>query len=61
MELQEQLVAIHMATIQKDAKLLTQQSELITKIQGDDFDIDSYAEKLSKMTKKKLKVYKYLD
>jgi hypothetical protein len=31
-----------MATIQKDAKLLTQESEMIKKIQGEDYDIDSY-------------------
>ena len=50
-----------MATVQKDAKLLTQQSEMITKIQGDEYDIDTYVEKLAKMTKKKLKIYQYLD
>jgi hypothetical protein len=34
---------------------------MITKIQGDDYDIDTYVEKLAKMTKKKLKIYQYLD
>jgi hypothetical protein len=34
---------------------------MIKKIQGDDYDIDSYLEKLSKMTKKKIKIYQYLD
>lgn len=35
---------------------------MIAKIQGDsDYDIDNYAEKLSKMTKKKLKIYQFLD
>lgn len=35
---------------------------MIAKIQGDTYyDIDSYAEKLSKMTKKKLKIYQFLD
>lgn len=34
---------------------------MVTKVQGDDWDIDSYIEKLSKMTKKKLKIYQYLD
>jgi hypothetical protein len=34
---------------------------MIKKIQGDDYDIDNYLEKLSKMTKKKIKIYQYLD
>lgn len=35
---------------------------MIAKIQGDEeYDIDTYVEKLSKMTKKKLKIYQYLD
>jgi hypothetical protein len=35
---------------------------MITKIQGDDeYDIDNYVQKLSKMTKKKLKIYQFLD
>lgn len=34
---------------------------MIKKIQGDDCDIDSYVEKLAKMTKKKIKLYQYLD
>lgn len=50
-----------MATVQKDARLLTLQSEMIKKIQGDDYDIDTYVEKLAKMTKKKIKLYQYLD
>lgn len=53
-----------MATIQKDAKLLTQESLMIVKIQGEeyaDYGIDAYIEKLSKMTKRKLKIYQYLD
>lgn len=50
-----------MATVQKDARILTQETDLITKIQGENIDIDSYVEKLSKVTKKKLKIYKYLD
>jgi len=38
-----------MAAIKEDAKLLTQESELISKIQGIgfmDYDVDSYVEKL---------------
>lgn len=37
---------------------------MIAKIQGEgyaDYDIDTYIEKLSKMTKRKLKIYQYLD
>lgn len=35
---------------------------MISKIQGNnDYDIDTYAERLSKITKKKLKIYQFLD
>jgi kinesin family protein 2/24 len=52
-----------MAAIKEDAKLLTQESELISKVQGDgyvDYDIDSYVEKLETVIKKKLKIYNLL-
>lgn len=52
-----------MAAIKEDAKLLTQQSELISKIQGVgyvDYDIDSYVQKLETLIKKKLKIYNFL-
>ena len=52
-----------MAAIKEDAKLLTQESELISKIQGVgyvDYDVDSYVDKLEQVIKKKLKIYTIL-
>ena len=52
-----------MAAIKEDAKLLTQESQLISKVQGVgyvDFDVDSYVEKLQNVVKKKLKMYNLL-
>ena len=60
---QEELFATHMAAIKEDAKLLTQESDLISTAQGAgfiDYDIDSYVEKLEKVIKKKLKIYSLL-
>ena len=45
LEDQEEVFAIHMAAIKEDAKLLTTESELISKAQGVgfmDYDIDHY-------------------
>lgn len=63
LEEQEEVFATHMTMIKEDAKLLTQESELISKIQGDgygDYDIDSYVEKLEGLIKKKIKMYSLL-
>lgn len=52
-----------MAAIKEDAKLLTQQSELISKVQGVgfiDYDVDAYVDKLEQVIKKKLKIYSIL-
>jgi kinesin family protein 2/24 len=52
-----------MAAIKEDAKLLTQESELISKVQGVgyvDFDVDAYTDKLQAVVKKKLKMYNLL-
>ena len=60
---QEELFATHMAAIKEDAKLLTQESDLISTAQGAgfiDYDIDSYVEKLEKVIMKKLKIYSLL-
>ena len=60
---QEEVFATHMAAIKEDAKLLTMESELISKVQGVgyvDYDIDSYVEKLESVIKKKLKIYNLL-
>lgn len=63
LEEQEEIFATHMAAIKEDAKLLTQESELISKVQGTgfiDFDIDLYAKKLDNVIRKKLKMYNLL-
>lgn len=52
-----------MAAIKEDAKILTLESDLISKVQGvgyADYDIDSYADKLEGLIKKKLKMYNLL-
>jgi kinesin family protein 2/24 len=63
LEEQEEVFATHMAAIKEDAKLLTQESELISTIQGIgfmDYDVDSYVDKLETVIKKKLKMYELL-
>jgi kinesin family protein 2/24 len=53
-----------MAAIKEDAKLLTQESELISKVQGVgfiDYDVDNYVDKLEQIIKKKLKIYNILN
>lgn len=63
LEEQEEVFATHMAAIKEDAKLLTQESELISTVQGVgfiDYDIDSYVDKLESIIKKKLKMYNLL-
>ena len=53
-----------MASIKEDAKLLTQESELISAIQGIgfmDYDADSYVDKLETIIKKKMKMYEVLN
>lgn len=57
------MFATHMAAIKEDAKLLTQESELISMIQGVgfiDYDIDNYVEKLELIMKKKVRMYSLL-
>lgn len=49
---------------QEDAKLLTQESELIQSIQGVgivDYDVDTYVNNLELFIKKKLKIYNLLN
>ena len=53
-----------MAAIKEDAKLLTQESELISAIQGIgfmDYDVDSYVDKLESIIRKKMKMYEVLN
>ena len=64
LEEQEEVFATHMAAIKEDAKLLTQESELISKIQGVgfmDYDVDAYVDKLESIIKKKMKMYTLLN
>lgn len=64
LEEQEEVFATHMASIKEDAKLLTQESELISAIQGIgfmDYDADSYVDKLETIIKKKMKMYEVLN
>jgi len=52
------------AYLQEDAKLLTQESELIQSIQGVgivDYDVDTYVNNLELFIKKKLKIYNLLN
>ena len=49
---------------QEDARLLTQESELISNVQGVgvvDYDIDSYVRNMESVIKKKLDMYKHLE
>ena len=53
-----------MAAIKEDAKLLTQESELISKIQGVgfmDYEVDSYVDRLENIIKKKMKMFLTLE
>ena len=53
-----------MAAIKEDAKLLTTESELISKAQGVgfmDYDIDHYVYSLEGLINKKLKIYNLLN
>ena len=43
---EEALLNLHMNVIQENAELLTEEGRLLTNIQGDDNDIDAYAQRL---------------
>ena len=61
---QEEIFSTHMHAIKEDAKLLTQESELISNVQGVgvvDYDIDSYVMKMEQVIKNKLAIYANLD
>lgn len=60
---QEEIFATHMTAIKEDAKLLNQESELISTVQGVgfvDYDIDAYVDKLEGIIRRKLKIYNLL-
>lgn len=54
---EEKLLQSHMRTIQESAELLTEEGQLLAKIQGDDvvdYDIDAYAERLEQILDRKI-------
>lgn len=54
---EEKLLQSHMKSIQESAELLTEEGQILAKIQGDDvvdYDIDAYAERLEQILDKKI-------
>ena len=57
---EENLLQLHMDTIQENAQLLTEEGNLLAKVQGEDvvdYDIDVYAERLDNILERKIKMY----
>ena len=58
---EDDLVNTHMGIIKDDAKLLTEEGELITNVKGvgkeEDFQMDEYVNGLEKVVKHKLEIY----
>ena len=59
---EDDIVATHMDVIKQDAKMLTEEGELITKIKGienseEDFNMDEYLKRLEKIIDKKIDIY----
>lgn len=52
-EKEEELLNLHMNIIQENAELLTEEGKLLQQIQGEDYDIDSYATRLDGILKRK--------
>jgi kinesin family member 2/24 len=52
-EEEEELLNLHMNIIQENAELLTEEGRLLQQIQGEDYDIDSYASRLDIILKRK--------
>lgn len=52
-EEEEELLNLHMNIIQENAELLTEEGRLLQQIQGEDYDIDSYASRLDLILKRK--------
>ena len=62
---EDDIVSTHMNVIKNDAKMLTEEGELITKIKGigvqtEDFTMDEYLIQLEKMVDKKISMYSNL-
>ena len=59
---EDDIVATHMEVIKQDAKMLTEEGELITKIKGigateENFNMDDYLKRLEKILDKKINIY----
>ena len=58
---EDAIVNLHMTIIKEDAKLLTEEGDLITNIKGigedSDFEMEQYAERLEKIIDKKINLY----
>lgn len=52
-EEEEELLNLHMATIQENAELLTEEGRLLQQMQTDNYDIDAYAYKLDQILARK--------
>ena len=63
LEEEEELLETHVNAIKEDAKILTEEGELIAMAQGegyDDYDIDAYVQRMEVLVKHKLTVYENL-
>lgn len=61
LEKKEELISKHMKYIRQVALMLKQEGELITQVQGPESDEETYVEKMRKIVKQKLKIYKDLE
>lgn len=64
LEDQETLFQTHISSIKEDAMLLSQESELVSNVQGigfSDFNLDTYVQKMNEIVKKKLHIYNHLN
>ena len=52
-EEEEQLLNLHMQSIHENAELLTEEGGLLQMVQGEDYDIDHYAERLGEILERK--------
>ena len=52
-EEEEQLLNLHMQSIHENAELLTEEGSLLQMVQGEDYDIDHYAERLGEILERK--------
>lgn len=60
MELGEELRSKHLEYLKEAAKLLTEEGELISNVQGfgnESYDMDEYVNRIEKIIKRKLEIY----